>query len=115
VFHDWLLARPPRARYHLRLMTDVTQLLNALEQGDPHAASRLLPLVYDELRKLAAQRLAQEQPAQTLQPTALVHEANLRLVGRGHPGWETRGHFFAAEAEVMRCILVVPHTFSHFA
>jgi RNA polymerase sigma factor (TIGR02999 family) len=83
-------------------MHEVTQLLNALDHGDPHAASRLLPLVYDELRKLAAQCMAQEQPGQTLQPTALVHEAYLRLVGQGDPGWERRGHFFAAAAEAMR-------------
>jgi RNA polymerase sigma factor (TIGR02999 family) len=87
-------------------MTDVTQVLNALEQGDPRAAEELLPLVYDELRKLAAQRMAQEQPGQTLQPTALVHEAYVRLVGQGDPGWESRGHFFAAAAEAMRRILV---------
>jgi hypothetical protein len=68
-------------------MNDITQLLCALEQGDPHAAGRLLPLVYDELRKLAAQRMVQEQPGQTLQPTALVHEAHVRLVGQGDPGW----------------------------
>jgi hypothetical protein len=80
-------------------MNGVTQLQSALGQGDPHAASRLLPLVYDELRKLAAQRMAQEQPWQTLQPTALVHEAHLRLVGQGDPGWDSRGHFFAAAAE----------------
>jgi RNA polymerase sigma factor (TIGR02999 family) len=88
-------------------MTEVTHLLNALEQGDPRAASRLLPLVYDELRKLAAQRIAQEQPGQTLQPTALVHEAYLRLVGND-PGrsWNGRGHFFAAAAEAMRRILI---------
>jgi RNA polymerase sigma factor (TIGR02999 family) len=85
---------------------DVTQMLGALERGDPHAAGRLLPLVYDELRKLAAQRMAQEPPGQTLQPTALVHEAYLRLVGQGDPGWESRGHFFAAAAEAMRRILV---------
>jgi RNA polymerase sigma factor (TIGR02999 family) len=87
-------------------MTDVTQLLNALEQGDPHAAEQLLPLVYEELRKLAAQRMAQEQPGQTLQPTALVHEAYLRLVGQGDPGWQNRAHFFAAAAEAMRRILL---------
>jgi hypothetical protein len=68
---------------------DLTQLLNALEQDDPHAASRLLPLVYDELRKLTAQRMAQEQPGPRLQPTALVHEDYLRLVGQGDPGWQT--------------------------
>jgi RNA polymerase sigma factor (TIGR02999 family) len=87
-------------------MTEVTQLLTALEQGDPRAAAQLLPLVYDELRKLAAQRMAQEQPGQTLQPTALVHEAYLRLVGQGDPGWQNRVHFFAAAAEAMRRILV---------
>jgi RNA polymerase sigma factor (TIGR02999 family) len=88
-------------------MTNVTQVLNAIEQGDPHAAAQLLPLVYDELRNLAAQRLAQEKPGQTLQATALVHEAYLRLVGDapGQP-WDNRGHFFAAAAEAMRRILV---------
>src|SRR5438132_4801219 len=80
-------------------MNDVTQLLSALEQGDPHAASRLLPLVYDELRKLAAQRMAQEQSGQTLDAPALVHEAYRCLV-RNNPGqpWNSRGHFFAAAA-----------------
>jgi RNA polymerase sigma factor (TIGR02999 family) len=88
-------------------MADVTQLLNDVEQGDPHAAGRLLPLVYDELRRLAAQRLAQEKPGQTLQATALVHEAYLRLVGKGDDQpWNGRGHFFAAAAEAMRRILV---------
>jgi RNA polymerase sigma factor (TIGR02999 family) len=88
-------------------MSDVTQLLNAIEQGDPQAASQLLPLVYDELRRLAAQKLAGEAVGQTLQPTALVHEAYLRLVGAdGGPDWDDRGHFFAAAAEAMRRILV---------
>jgi RNA polymerase sigma factor (TIGR02999 family) len=88
-------------------MDDVTQVLNAIEQGDPHAASRLLPLVYDELRRLAAQKLAGEAAEQTLQPTALVHEAYLRLVGKGGgQPWNGRGHFFAAAAEAMRRILV---------
>src|SRR5262245_9847657 len=87
-------------------MNNVTQLLSAIDQGDPHAACQLLPLVYDELRKLAAQKLAQEAPGQTLQPTALVHEAYLRLVGDGEPRWDSRGHFFAAAAEAMRRILV---------
>jgi RNA polymerase sigma factor (TIGR02999 family) len=88
-------------------MDAITQVLNAIEQGDPHAAEQLLPLVYDELRKLAAQRLAQEAPGQTLQATALVHEAYLRLVGGGHrEDWNGRGHFFAAAAEAMRRILV---------
>jgi RNA polymerase sigma factor (TIGR02999 family) len=88
-------------------MTNVTQLLNAIDQGDPHAAEQLLPLVYDELRQLAAARLAQEKPGQTLQATALVHEAYLRLVDtdRATP-WNSRGHFFAAAAEAMRRILV---------
>ncbi len=88
-------------------MNDVTQLLNAIEAGDPHAASRLLPLVYDELRKLAAHKMAQERPGQTLDATGLVHEAYLRLVG-SKPGqsWNSRGHFFAAAAQAMRRILV---------
>jgi RNA polymerase sigma factor (TIGR02999 family) len=88
-------------------MSDITRLLSAAAQGDPHAASQLLPLVYGELRQLAAQRLAQERPGQTLQATALVHEAYLRLVGKGEDGpWNGRGHFFAAAAEAMRRILV---------
>src|SRR5476651_1241352 len=88
-------------------MSEVTQILNAIEQGDPHAAEQLLPLVYDELRKLAAQKLAQEKPGQTLQATALVHEAYLRLVGPApNKQWDQRGHFFAAAAEAMRRILV---------
>jgi hypothetical protein len=79
---------------------DVTSLLTAIEQGDPHAAEQLLPLVYDELRKLATQKLAQEKPGQTLQATALVHEAYLRLVGgSGTPTWENARHFFAAAAD----------------
>ncbi len=87
-------------------MNDVTRILSAIEQGDPRAAEALLPLVYDELRKLAAQRLAQEKPGQTLQATALVHEAYLRLVGAQDPGWDGRGHFFAAAAEAMRRMLI---------
>ncbi len=88
-------------------MSDITQILNAMEQGDAQAAEQLLPLVYDELRKLAAQKLAQEKPGQTLQPTALVHEAYLRLVGGPEqPHWAGRGHFFAAAAEAMRRILI---------
>ncbi len=87
-------------------MSDVTQVLNALEQGDPKAASQLLPLVYDELRKLAAARMANELPGQTLQPTALVHEAWLRLVGSQSQTWEGRAHFFGAAAEAMRRILI---------
>jgi RNA polymerase sigma factor (TIGR02999 family) len=88
-------------------MSEVTQVLHAIAEGDPDAASQLLPLVYDELRKLAAQKLAREMPGQTLQPTALVHEAYLRLVGADEEQhWDSRGHFFAAAAEAMRRILV---------
>jgi RNA polymerase sigma factor (TIGR02999 family) len=88
-------------------MSDVTQILTAIEQGDPRAAEELLPLVYDELRRLAAQRLAEEKPGQTLQATALVHEAYLRLVGaQKEQAWDSRGHFFAAAAEAMRRILI---------
>src|SRR5215210_7351641 len=88
-------------------MTDITRILSAIDQGDPRAAEQLLPLVYDELRKLAAQKLGQERPGQTLQATALVHEAYLRLVGPEPAGdWDSRGHFFAAAAEAMRRILV---------
>jgi RNA polymerase sigma factor (TIGR02999 family) len=94
-------------------MSDVTRILSAIEQGDPHAAEKLLPLVYEELRQLAAQKLAQEKPGQTLQATALVHEAYLRLVaspgresGEEPPRWDSRGHFFAAAAEAMRRILL---------
>jgi RNA polymerase sigma factor (TIGR02999 family) len=88
-------------------MNDVTQILHALEQGDPHAASQLLPLVYNELRRLAAHKLTAEAPGQTLQATALVHEAYLRLVGKDKDQqWDSRGHFFAAAAEAMRRILV---------
>jgi RNA polymerase sigma factor (TIGR02999 family) len=88
-------------------MTDVTKLLDAATAGDPKAAAELLPLVYDELRRLAAARMAEEKPGQTLQATALVHEAYLRLVGPADsPKWNGRGHFFAAAAEAMRRILV---------
>jgi RNA polymerase sigma factor (TIGR02999 family) len=87
-------------------MNEVTRVLSAVERGDPRAAEQLLPLVYDELRKLAAQRLAQEKPGQTLQATALVHGAYLRLVGDGDPRWDNRGHFFAAAGDAMRRILV---------
>jgi RNA polymerase sigma factor (TIGR02999 family) len=91
----------------LHPMSDVTRILSALEQGDPNAAAQLLPLVYDELRRLAAERLAQEKPGQTLQATALVHEAYLRLVDvEQAQRWNGRGHFFAAAAEAMRRILV---------
>jgi RNA polymerase sigma factor (TIGR02999 family) len=88
-------------------MSEVTRILSAIEQGDTHASEQLLPLVYDELRKLAAQRLAQERPGQTLQATALVHEAYLRLVDSNQvQRWDSRGHFFAACAEAMRRILI---------
>jgi RNA polymerase sigma factor (TIGR02999 family) len=88
-------------------MSEITRILSAMEQGDAHAANQLLPLVYDELRQLAAQKLAQERPGQTLQATALVHEAYLRLVNVADaPRWESRGHFFAAAAEAMRRILI---------
>jgi RNA polymerase sigma factor (TIGR02999 family) len=88
-------------------MSEVTRILSAIEDGDPHAAAQLLPLVYEELRQLAAQRLAQEKPGQTLQATALVHEAYLRLVDKETvQSWDSRGHFFAAAAEAMRRILV---------
>jgi RNA polymerase sigma factor (TIGR02999 family) len=88
-------------------MTDITRILSAIEQGDPHAAEQLLPLVYDELRRLAAQKLSQEKPGQTLEATGLVHEAYVRLVGAEEERrWDNRGHFFAAAAEAMRRILV---------
>jgi RNA polymerase sigma factor (TIGR02999 family) len=88
-------------------MSEVTRILSAIEQGDPHAAEQLLPLVYDELRRLAATKLAQEKPGQTLQATALVHEAYVRLVDVAQVRqWNSRGHFFAAAAEAMRRILV---------
>jgi RNA polymerase sigma factor (TIGR02999 family) len=88
-------------------MTDVPQILSAIEQGDSLAAEKLLPLVYAELRRLAAQKLAREAPGQTLEATALVHEAYIRLVGQGdEKQWESRGHFFAAAAEAMRRILI---------
>ena len=87
-------------------MSDVTRILSQIESGDPAAAERLLPLVYEELRTLAAARLAQEKPGQTLQATALVHEAYLRLVGDVEQHWDSGGHFFAAAAESMRRILV---------
>src|SRR5213082_3402776 len=89
------------------LMSEVTRMLTAIEQGDHHAADQLLPMVYDELRKLAAAKLTHEKPGQTLQPTALVHEAYVRLVGADkEQQWDNRGHFFAAAAEAMRRILV---------
>src|SRR5262245_45756062 len=88
-------------------MSEVTRVLSAIQEGDPQAAKQLLPLVYDELRKLAAQKMVHEAPGQTLQATALVHEAYLRLVDvEQAPQWDSRGHFFAAAAEAMRRILV---------
>jgi RNA polymerase sigma factor (TIGR02999 family) len=91
----------------LAVMADVTEILNAIERGDPKAAAELLPLVYEELRRLAAARLAEERPGQTLQATALVHEAYIRLVGHDVASqWNGSGHFFAAAAEAMRRILV---------
>src|SRR5207247_224565 len=102
VYNSSFVIRPWRLA-----MNEVTHILSAIEHGDPHAAEQLLPLVYDELRKLAAQTLAQDKPGQTLEATALVHEAYLRVVGTGdRQAWDSRGHFFAADAEVMRRILV---------
>ncbi|MEX2139543.1 MAG: ECF-type sigma factor [Pirellulales bacterium] len=93
--------------FQVSAMNDVTRILKAIDQGDPQAAEQLLPLVYEELRKLAAARLAQERPGQTLQATALVHEAYVRLVGPGQAQqWDSEGHFFAAAAEAMRRILI---------
>jgi RNA polymerase sigma factor (TIGR02999 family) len=107
-FHVPQLVREilPGRKYPLR-MSEVTQILAAVERGEAHAAEKLLPLVYDELRKLAAARMAAEAPGQTLQATALVHEAYVRLVGAGQAQqWNTRGHFFGAAAEAMRRILI---------
>src|SRR6266446_5852423 len=87
-------------------MSDVTRILEAIQRGDGNAADELLPLVYEELRKLAAYRMANEMPGQTLQPTALVHEAWLRLVGKENQKWDGRAHFFGAAAEAMRRILI---------
>lgn len=87
-------------------MSDVTRILAAIEQGDARAADELLPLVYEQLRRLAAQKMSHEQPGQTLQATALVHEAYIRLVGSDDRDWSGRTHFFAAAAEAMRCILI---------
>ena len=89
-----------------RLVSDLTHILHSIEQGDPNATEQLLPLVYDELRKLAAAKIAREAPGQTLQATALVHEAWLRLGGGDQPAWQNRAHFLAAAAEAMRRILV---------
>ena len=100
-----LFLRAGQRRVILTGMHDITQVLHAISRGEPSAAEQLLPLVYDELRKLAAVKLAQEAPGQTLQPTALVHEAYLRVAGGNQP-WDHRGHFFAAAAEAMRRILI---------
>jgi RNA polymerase sigma factor (TIGR02999 family) len=107
VYHEPLDWNPSRKVAILVSMTNVTRLLASIDQGDPSAADDLLPLVYSELRQLAAARLRHEQPGQTLQATALVHEAYLRLVGgESEQSWDSRGHFFAAAAESMRRILV---------
>src|SRR5579862_1152623 len=87
-------------------MSEVTNILEAIQRGDTDAADQLMPLVYDELRRLAAAKMAHEAPGQTLQPTALVHEAWLRLIGNESPRWENRAHFFGAAAEAMRRILI---------
>ena len=101
---QFVIRRFSRVRWPVN---DITKILFAIDQGDPHAAEQLLPLVYSELRKLAASRLAQEKPGQTLQATALVHEAYLRVAGTDQsPQWKSRGHFFGAAAEAMRRILV---------
>jgi RNA polymerase sigma factor (TIGR02999 family) len=99
---------PIATRREARILTmkDVTRILNAIEQGDPQAAEQLIPLVYDELRAIAARRLAREKPGQTIQATALVHEAYLRLIDDEARRWDSRAHFFAAAAEAMRRILV---------
>jgi len=102
---QWTALPPPESRVHR--MHEVTRILSAIEQGDPQAADKLLPLVYDELRRLAAEKMAQEKPGQTLQATALVHEAYIRLVDTDKAQhWNSRGHFFGAAAEAMRRILV---------
>jgi len=104
--HDRRLLDIDEALGSIRCVSDVTQILAAAQEGDSSAAEQLLPIVYDELRKLAVCRMAQEAPGQTLQPTALVHEAWLRLAGNGNQSWNGRGHFFAAAAEAMRRILI---------
>jgi len=96
--------RPEFGNFYI--ISQVTQILESIGEGDPKAAEQLLPLVYDELRRLAARKMAQESPGHTLQPTALVHEAWLRLVGNERSRWDGRGHFFAAAAEAMRRILI---------
>lgn len=107
IFHRSHRLRAAISVAMLRVMNEVTRILSALEQGDSHAAEELLPLVYDELRRLAAEKMAQEKPGQTLQATALVHEAYIRLVNVGEiQQWHSRRHFFAAAAEAMRRILI---------
>ena len=101
-----LLFYPPAKSGNDFRVSELTVILQRLDQGDPHAADELLPLVYEELRKLAAQKMAREIPGQTLQATALVHEAWLRLGGDDQPEWRNRAHFFAAAAEAMRRILI---------
>ena len=101
---DWSCRRS--AGLYARGLSELTHILARADQGDPKAAAELLPLVYEELRRLAAQKMAHEAAGQTLQPTALVHEAWLRLAGSDHQQWNTRGHFFAAAAEAMRRILI---------
>lgn len=101
-----LLHKSSGAHSPIWAVSEVTQILDRVQQGDPKAAEELLPLVYDELRRLAAHRMAKEIPGQTLQPTALVHEAWLRLAGNAAPQFQNRGHFFAAAAEAMRRILI---------
>ena len=101
-----MIVAGPDVRWYLARMSEVTRILERAEQGDSQAAAELLPLVYDELRKLAAHKMANEAAGHTLQPTALVHEAWLRLAGSGAEHWNSRGHFFGAAAEAMRRILI---------
>jgi RNA polymerase sigma factor (TIGR02999 family) len=111
-----MLANPQPSGYDLPSMSEITRILSAVGQGDPHAAEQLLPLIYDELRNLAAHKMAQEAPGQTLQATALVHEAYLRVVGGDNDQqWDSRRHFFAAAAEAMRRILIDQARHKHSA
>lgn len=103
---QFLVSFPVEDKVLVRPVSELTVILRRVDQGDPNAANELLPLVYAELRKLAAQKMARESPGQTLQPTALVHEAWLRLGGDDQPTWQNRAHFFAAAAEAMRRILI---------
>lgn len=102
----WMIARSREKRLNARDVTDMTQLLEAVDQGDPKAADELLPLVYDDLRRLAARKMASEPSDHTLQATALVHESYLRLIGQGRVEWKNRRHFYAAAAEAMRRLLI---------